>query len=159
MTAKILYLHNLDSSKESTKFHAIQSNNKFCIDMDYRNLNYETVNQLYQDLIQKLHPTLLIGHGLGAYWALKMSFLFQLPTIIANPNLSPQLPDYPSITDDLLNHDIPQFAYLELADEIFNMKEVQQRLESFMIIKTYQGGYHRLQYPEHLNLLIQEFQL
>ncbi|MGK7720239.1 YqiA/YcfP family alpha/beta fold hydrolase, partial [Acinetobacter baumannii] len=37
---KILFLHGLDSSRESTKFHAILHPEKFCIDVDYRNLSY-----------------------------------------------------------------------------------------------------------------------
>ncbi len=52
---KILFLHGLDSSRESTKFHAIQTEKKVCIDMDYRNLNYATVADLYQEIIEKLN--------------------------------------------------------------------------------------------------------
>lgn len=62
---KILFLHGLDSSRESTKFHAIQTEKKVCIDMDYRNLNYATVADLYQEIIEKIKPDLLIGHSLG----------------------------------------------------------------------------------------------
>ncbi len=40
---KILFLHGLDSSRESTKFHAILHPEKFCIDVDYRNLSYASV--------------------------------------------------------------------------------------------------------------------
>lgn len=43
---RILFLHGLDSSRESTKFHAIDANKKFCINVDYRNLNYATVEIL-----------------------------------------------------------------------------------------------------------------
>ncbi|WP_269913488.1 YqiA/YcfP family alpha/beta fold hydrolase [Acinetobacter sp. HY1485] len=153
---KILFFHGLDSSKESTKFHAIHHAHKFCIDMDYRNLNYETVNQLYQEMVKKIKPNLLVGHSLGGYWALKMSLLFKLPAIVANPSLNPMLTDYPELSDQFFNHDIPQFAYLELADELVDMQAVQQRLERFMFVQTYDGGYHRLQYPEHLNNLIQD---
>ena len=32
---------------------------------------------------------LLVGHSLGAYWALKMSALCKIPTVIANPSLHP----------------------------------------------------------------------
>ena len=81
---KVLFLHGLDSSKESTKFEAIDT--------------AKTVEKFYQDIIQKMKPDVLIGHSLGAYWALKMSKLYQLPAIIANPNLSPCFrEDYPAI--------------------------------------------------------------
>lgn len=43
---KILFLHGLDSSRESTKFHAILHPEKFCIDVDYRNLSYASVKDL-----------------------------------------------------------------------------------------------------------------
>ncbi len=157
--SKILFFHGLDSSKESTKFDAIQSHQKYCIDVDYRNLNYDTVYALYQNMIDKIKPDLLVGHGVGGYWALKMSLHYQLPAIVANPSLSPKFRhDYPAIQESDLEHDIPQFAYLELADEALDMHQTQSFLERFMIVHTYAGGYHRLEYPEHLNLLIQHFE-
>ena len=64
---KVLFLHGLDSSKESTKFEAIDTDQKLCINVDYRNLNFKTVEKFYQDIIQKMKPDVLIGHSLGAY--------------------------------------------------------------------------------------------
>lgn len=51
--SKILFLHGLDSSRESTKFHAIDAKQKFCIDIDYRYLNFSTVASFYDDIIEK----------------------------------------------------------------------------------------------------------
>ncbi len=156
---KILFLHGLDSSRESTKFHAIQTEKKVCIDMDYRNLNYATVADLYQEIIEKIKPDLLIGHSLGGYWALKMSHQHQIPCIIANPSLSPNFrDDYPPITEDDLQHDIPQMAYIELGDEILDMHQVTDQLESFMLLEIIEGGHHRLAHPENLNALIRYMQ-
>ncbi|MEB3767694.1 YqiA/YcfP family alpha/beta fold hydrolase [Acinetobacter sp. MD2] len=156
---KILFFHGLDSSKESTKFHAIQSRQKYCIDVDYRNLNYDTVYAFYQNMIETIKPNLLIGHGVGGYWALKMSLTYELAAIVANPSLAPKFRlDYPAIQDSDLEHDIPQFAYLELADEVLDMHKTQAILERFMIVHTYAGGYHRLEHPEHINSLIQHFE-
>ena len=42
---KVLFLHGLDSSKESTKFEAIDTAHKLCINVDYRNLNFKTVEK------------------------------------------------------------------------------------------------------------------
>ncbi|MFT4021908.1 MAG: YqiA/YcfP family alpha/beta fold hydrolase [Acinetobacter sp.] len=157
--SKILFLHGLDSSKESTKFHVIQSIHKYCIDVDYRNLSHQTVEMFYQEIIEKIKPDLLIGHGVGGYWALRMSNQFHLPAIVANPSLAPKFrSDYPAIQDADLDHDIPQMAYLELADEVIDMHKTQQILEKFMIVHTYDGGYHRLEYPENINILIQHFE-
>ena len=156
---KILFLHGLDSSKESTKFHAIQSGKKYCIEIDYRNLNYKTVENLYHDIIEKIKPDLLIGHSLGAYWALKMSQSHRIPTIIANPSLSPDFrTDYPAINEHDLEHDIPQIAYIELGDEVLNMYRVAEQLEPYMQVETVEGGHHRLAQPENLNRLIEYMQ-
>ena len=78
-TSKILFFHGLDSSRESTKFHAIDADHKYCIDVDYRNLNYATVAEFYNEMIEKIHPDILVGHSLGGYWALKMSQQHQIP--------------------------------------------------------------------------------
>mgnify|MGYP006896478533 CR=1 FL=1 len=52
--SRILFLHGLDSSRESTKFHAINAAQKFCINVDYRNLNYQTVENFYDEIIEKI---------------------------------------------------------------------------------------------------------
>lgn len=156
---RILFLHGLDSSRESTKFHAIDANKKFCINVDYRNLNYATVEKFYNDAIETIKPNLLVGHSLGGYWALKLSAQHRLPAIIANPSLSPNFrDDYLPINEHDLEHDVPQIAYIELGDEILNMYEVSEKLEPFMQIKTLEGGHHRLAQPENLNLLIDYMQ-
>ena len=109
-TSKILFVHGLDSNRESTKFHAIDANQKFCIEIDYRNLNFQTVANFYRDIIAKIQPEILVGHSLGAYWALKMSVLHKIPAIIANPSLSPNFrEDYPPIDEDDLEVAISKF--------------------------------------------------
>lgn len=154
--AKILFLHGLDSSRESTKFHAIDAKQKFCIDMDYRNLSFQSVADFYHELIDKIKPEIIVGHSLGGYWALKMSVAHHLPCIVANPSLQPNFrEDYPAISNEDLDHDIPQFAYLELGDEMLNMHSVQQHLEDYMQIQVIADGHHRLKCPENLNPLIQ----
>lgn len=156
-TIKILFLHGLDSSKDSTKFHAIHSDNKFCIEVDYRNLNFATVQAFYSEIIAKIKPQLLVGHCLGGYWALKMSAQHGLAAVVANPNLSPDFrDDYPPINEQDLDHDIPQMAYLELGDEILDMNQVLAQLEPFMLIETFAGGHHRLEHPENTNSLIEQ---
>lgn len=156
---KILFLHGLDSSKESSKFHAIQSQHKFCIDIDYRNLSHDTVADLYANMIQSIHPDILVGHSLGGYWALKLSEQYQVAAIVANPCLSPNFRnDYPSIQPQDLNNTIPRLAYLELGDEEIDMYEVQDILQAFMNINTFEGGHHRLEQPEQINRLIEQLQ-
>ncbi|MGB9191865.1 MULTISPECIES: YqiA/YcfP family alpha/beta fold hydrolase [unclassified Acinetobacter] len=156
---KILFLHGLDSSRESARFHAINADHKYCIDVDYRNLNFQTVANFYREIIAKIQPEILIGHSLGAYWALKMSVLYKIPAIIANPSLSPDFrADYPPISEDDLEHDIAQIAYLELGDEELDMYAVQQQLEPYMQVQAVEGGHHRLASPENINGLLLHMQ-
>lgn len=54
--SKILFLHGLDSSRESTKFHAIDVVHKYCIDVDYRNLSYSSVTEFYHEMIETIKP-------------------------------------------------------------------------------------------------------
>lgn len=152
---KVLYFHGLDSSRESTKFHAIHADQKICINVDYRLLSFQGVTDFYLNIIQTFMPDIIVGHCIGAYWALKMSYIHQIPCVIANPNLYPDFrSDYPAISDQDLNHDIPQFGYLELGDELLNMHEIKEHLENFMPLTTIDTGHHQLQYPENINPLI-----
>lgn len=158
-TLKVLFLHGLDSSKESTKFETIDSKNKYCINVDYRNLNFQTVSEFYQEIINKIKPEILVGHSLGGYWALKMSALFQIPAIIANPSLKPNFrEDYPAIHEYDLDHAIPQVAYIELGDEVLDMYAIEQQLSPYMTVHSVEGGHHRLANPQHLNHLIDYMQ-
>ncbi len=157
--SKILFLHGLDSSRESTKFHAIDAKQKFCIDIDYRNLNFQTVADFYHEIIEKIKPEIIVGHSLGGYWALKMSAAHRIPCVIANPSLTPNFrEDYPAICNDDLDNDIPQLAYLELGDEMLDMHNVQEQLEDYMQIQAIEGGHHRLENPENINMLIQQIE-
>ena len=157
--SKILFLHGLDSSRESTKFHAIDAKQKFCIDIDYRYLNFSTVASFYDDIIEKIKPEIIVGHCIGAYWALKMSLLHQIPCVIANPHLAPDFrDDYPNINDTDLDHNVPQVAYLELGDELIDMYAAQEILENYMLIQAVEGGHHRLLKPENINQLIEHLE-
>ncbi|CAI3101995.1 hypothetical protein MWMV2_MWMV2_00966 [Acinetobacter oleivorans] len=152
---KILFLHGLDSSRESTKFHAILHPEKFCIDVDYRNLSYASVEYFYHQAIQTIKPDLLVGHSIGGYWALKTAAQHKLAVIVANPSLTPNFrADYPQLSEDELMLSNPKMAYLELGDEQLDMYQVQEKLAPYMNIETFEGGHHRLAYPSRINDLI-----
>ena len=100
-----------------------------------------------------------MGHSLGGYWALKMSLSHHIPCVVANPSLAPTFrSDYPAISDDDLQHDIPQLAYLELGDEILDMHAAQAFLENYMQTSTVESGHHRLLHPENINSCIQQIE-
>ena len=63
-----IVFHGLDSSKQSTKFHAIDAMHKYCIDVDYRNLSYQSVADFYHEMVETIKPDILVGHSLGGYW-------------------------------------------------------------------------------------------
>ena len=158
--SKILFLHGLDSSRESTKFHAINAKQKFCIEVDYRNLNFQTVADFYHESIETIKPDILAGHIRGENGVLKMSLFHRIPCVIANPSLHPDFrDDYPAINEMDLDHDIPQIAYIERGDEILDMYEAEQQLEDYMQVQVMDGGHHRLQCPENINDLIQHLEL
>ena len=155
---KILFLHGLDSSKASSKFAAIEHQQKYCIDVDYRALSHSSVEALYHETIATIRPDLLVGHSLGGYWALKMSKAHQLPCVIANPSLRPNFrADYPAIGEHDLEHDIAQWAYIELGDEILDMPATAEFLENFLHVYCVEGGHHRLAQPKQINQLIAAF--
>ena len=84
-----------------------------------------------------------------------MSLQHRIPCIIANPSLMPDFrADYPAITEQDLEHDIPQIAYIELGDEVLDMYATTAFLEPYMQVDAVEGGHHRLAAPEHLNQLI-----
>ena len=160
LALKVLFFHGLDSSRDSSKFHAIHAAQKFCVTVDYRALSFHSVAHFYQDLIEKIRPDVIIGHSLGGYWALKMSLAQHIPAIVANPSLSPKFrDDYPAIEEADLEHDILQLAYLELDDEVLDMHAVQHQLEPYMQVAAVEGGHHRLARPENINILIERLQL
>lgn len=153
--AKLLFLHGLDSSRESSKFDALCAERKFCINIDYRNLSYQAVADFYDDIIEQIRPDILVGHSLGGYWAIRMSLRHQLPCVIANPSLHPDFrQDYPAIHHFDLDHDIPQFAYIERGDEILDMQATEAFLENYMQVEHFSGGHHRLAHPERINALV-----
>ena len=49
-----------------------------------------------------------------------------------------------------MDHDIPQLAYLELGDEILDMRQTMDQLESFMVVESIEGGHHRFCEPREL---------
>ena len=76
-----------------------------------------------------------------------------------NPSLTPHFrDDYPPISAEDLDNDLPRLAYLELGDEVIDMREVQSQLENYMLIDAVEGGHHRLEQPEKINHLIEHIQ-
>jgi len=93
----ILYLHGFDATSPGNhdKMRQLQF-----IDSDVRLLSYSTLhpkhdmrqllNEVNRQVQQSDDPApLLIGAGLGAYWAERLGFLNNLRSVLINPNLEP----------------------------------------------------------------------
>lgn len=153
----ILFLHGLDSSKDSNKYHALDYPQKYCMTIDYRNLSFHSVEALYQQMIRCFKPSLLVGHSLGGYWALRLSAHFGIPAVVANPSITPSFrQDYPSLSIDELDTTVPRRAYIELADERVDMYAVHDVLDVYFPVHVETQGRHQLDHPERLNSLIHE---
>ena len=58
----ILFFHGLNSSNNTNKFATIDRK-KYCETVDYLELGYDAVNNLYDELIDRIKPDVLVGHS------------------------------------------------------------------------------------------------
>ncbi|EDP99812.1 alpha/beta hydrolase YcfP [Shewanella benthica] len=95
----ILYLHGFDATSPGN--HEKMRQLQF-IDKDVRLVSYSTqhpkhdmqqlLNQVSRQLQQSDDPApLIMGVGLGAFWAERIGFLNRLRAVLINPNLSPEI--------------------------------------------------------------------
>ena len=95
----ILYLHGFDATSPGN--HEKMRQLQF-IDKDVRLVSYSTqhpkhdmqqlLNEVSRQLQQSDDPApLIMGVGLGAFWAERIGFLNGLRAVLINPNLSPEI--------------------------------------------------------------------
>ena len=95
----ILYLHGFDATSPGN--HEKMRQLQF-IDKDVRLVSYSTqypkhdMQQLLNEVSRQLQESddpapLILGVGLGAFWAERIGFLNGLKTVLINPNLSPEI--------------------------------------------------------------------
>lgn len=153
----ILFFHGLDSSAKTNKFTVIEKKNKFSVTVDYRKLSFHEVGLLYDKLIAKFKPDILVGHSLGGYWALKKSHEHKIPSLSINLPLDPRnhFDDYIDLKTLDFDDAVPRGFYLELKDEIIDMKKVADWLEDeyngLYNLHTYFHGHHRVEKLENIN--------
>ncbi|MEI6859303.1 MAG: alpha/beta hydrolase YcfP [Shewanella sp.] len=95
----ILYLHGFDATSlgNHDKMRQLQF-----IDKDVRLVSYSTqhpkndMQQLLNEVRRQLQESddpapLILGVGLGAFWAERIGFLNGLSSVLINPNLSPEI--------------------------------------------------------------------
>lgn len=152
----ILFFHGYQSNRNTNKFRVIQGE-KYCKTVDYEALSYSEVEDLYDKLVLNKSPTMLVGHSLGGYWALKMSYKHLLPCIIINPSLFPSFDGYKPLK--LEESYIPRIAHIELGDELLPMEKFSKVLKPIMKVVEYPDGNHRVKYLDDINKHIQELKL
>lgn len=118
----ILYFHGFDATSPGN--HEKMRQLQF-IDNDVRLVSYSTLHPKHdmQHLLNEVsrqlqvcddpHP-MVIGVGLGAYWAERIGFLNGLKTVLINPNLHPEVTmvgkiDRPEEYADIANKCVSQF--------------------------------------------------
>ncbi len=95
----ILYLHGFDATSPGN--HEKMRQLQF-IDRDVRLVSYSTqhpkydMQQLLNEVSRQLQESddpapLILGAGLGAFWAERIGFLNGLSSVLINPNLSPEI--------------------------------------------------------------------
>ncbi len=154
--ARIVFLHDLDENRDCQIFHHLIQPNKFCLEMDYRNLSFNAVAALYEDVMQHIQPCIVIGHGLGAYWALKLSCRHDTPLLLANPMLSPQFrADYANITNAELDSATHKTIYVEINKNNTTQTSDRMHLAQCSNLIQYVGQSHGVTLVQALNQQLQ----
>lgn len=154
----ILFFHGYQSGPNTNKY-TLLTGEKHCEHVDYDQLSYQEVSDLYDRLIAKHQPTLLAGHSLGGYWALIKSHEHQIPCAVANPQCFPDKfynKGYTDITTQRITDSIRRSVYMETGDEVLRVSDTIQVLMPQCKMMIHQGGHHRLERPNQLNNLLQE---
>lgn len=144
----ILYMHGYGSNAKTAKARLVEGMESFTIDYDAN--SYEDTYKFYENIINNNDVTLIVGHSLGGYWALKIGNKYEIPVILVNPSLFPTvISGYPPCTDDDTVNKSHRFAYLEMGDEVIDMVEVSDFLEGTTSIYEVRGGHHRIQFQQN----------
>ncbi len=118
----ILYLHGFDATSPGNHEKVLQLQ---FIDDDVRFLSYSTLHPKHdmQHLLKEVDKhiklsedpsPIIVGVGLGAYWAERVGFLCEIRSVLFNPNLWPEENmegkiDRPEEYDDIASKCVSQF--------------------------------------------------
>jgi len=154
----IRFYHGYQSSNQTNKFTEIECENKSAVTVDYEALSYAEVEALYSAQIENEKPEILVGHSLGGYWALKMSAKYEIPAVVLNPALYPEISlphlNYETITQAELENRVPKYAYVELGDEVIDVPRTVTALKPVAYMMLNVNGHHRIERMDLVNELI-----
>lgn len=157
----ILFMHGLLSNHIiNTKYKSISYENKICKTVHYHRLSYDEVSKIYDDVIYKYKPDLIVSHSMGGYWGIVKSKEHNIPCVAMNPFINPQwlnfFKDYKNLTDDDFTDNIT--LYLEMGDKLLNMKPLLNIAKNNNIKHIVQdGGSHFIKHTDNINKLIDKF--
>lgn len=172
----ILYFHGFDATSPGN--HEKMRQLQF-IDSDVRLISYSTLHPKYdmQQLLKEVAKQLgfnddpaplLVGVGLGAYWAERIGFLNGLKSVLINPNLHPELSmqgliDRPEEYVDIADKCVAQFrlknhgkalCILSVQDEVHDPQATQAELSPYYAIHWDAKQPHKFpQLAGHLSLI------
>ncbi|MPY21656.1 alpha/beta hydrolase YcfP [Shewanella sp. YLB-07] len=149
----ILYLHGFDATSPGN--HEKMRQLQF-IDKDVRLVSYSTqhpkhdMQQLLNEVSRQLQQSddtapLILGVGLGAFWAERIGFLNGLRAVLINPNLSPEINmgaqiDRPEEYADITSKCVDKFrsknegkalVILSRSDDVNNNAQVYDELSEY----------------------------
>lgn len=157
----ILFMHGLLSNHIiNTKFKSISYKNKICKTVYYHKLSYDEVSKIYDELIIKYKPDLIVGHSMGGYWSIVKSKEHNIPCLAMNPFIRPKrlnfFPDYKNLTDKDFTDKVT--LYLEMGDRLLNMKSLHEMAKKNNINHMVQdGGSHFIKHTNNINKMIDKF--
>lgn len=88
---KLLYLHGLGSSGQSSTALGLIDARFDVVSPDYKPQHYQQSIEQLVEVVRKEHISLLVGTSMGGYYVLKLAELTGLPVIAVNACFEPEL--------------------------------------------------------------------
>jgi len=87
MSERVLYLHGLGSSGNSSTVAALRDLDLVVDAPSYAPHDYERSMRELCDTVNSVKPSVIVGTSMGGFYAMKLSEVFGLPTLAINPVL------------------------------------------------------------------------
>ncbi len=156
----ILYLHGFDATSPGNHDKMRQLS---YIDPDVRLISYSTLHpkhdmqHLLKDVAKQMHYSedtapLMLGVGLGAYWAERIGFLHGLKAVLINPNLHPEQTmvgkiDRPEEYADIANKCVSEFRRKNRGKAMCILSRLDEIQDSQLSAKEL-GDYYSIEWDE-----------
>ncbi|TKB54479.1 alpha/beta hydrolase YcfP [Ferrimonas aestuarii] len=175
----IIYFHGFDATSPGNHEKVLQLQ---FVDEDVRFINYSTLHPRHdmQHLLKEVdkqkrfsddQDAIIVGVGLGGFWAERIAFLSGLRSVIVNPNLWPEenmqgLIDRPEEYQDIKQKCVSEFrskngdgclCILSKQDEILDTGRISDELSQFYNVNWDEHQKHKFKDLSHHLKAIAEF--